>query len=275
MTHGIPKKNGLLKRGLTSFVAMLLVYCAACGTPLNFTLTLRSPEIASHQGYTTDGMYHYTSGNAALYKHNDDEQWSVAAENRDPFAGLSGHPNHLGDLDYFDGKLYVPVELNRLSCNFAGQQIAVYDADDLSLVTSVDVSAQGAEISGVAVVPDQNALYVESFCDGSKLWKYNLSTLVFQGTLSLSRRISRLQGITWDGSKFYASSSADNLVYIIQPEGTVLGPVLTRVGCEAEGVKWYGTTLRWLVTEPGAEENCISKVNSYVYFYHPLAPLDR
>lgn len=251
---------------------LLMLFSVACTMSSFFAKTYRSPEIASHQGYTTDGTYNYMTNDGALYKCKNDAQWSIVAENKRPFMGLFGKPDHLGDLDYQDGKLYVPAERFSVPCHFKDQQIAVYNADDLSLLNAVDVSAQGAEISGVAVVPGQNLLYVASYCDGSKLWKYKLPTITFTGTLNLEKNIPDLQGITWDGNRFLASSSEGNRIYIVGVQGTVQGPVLASEGCEAEGLKWHNNSLRWLVSQPGPPGNCLRDVDHYVYFYLPLLP---
>ncbi|MCI0722610.1 MAG: hypothetical protein L0338_27105 [Acidobacteria bacterium] len=267
-------RDGRLPLFLVAPGATLLAFslgaCVLLSSGENFILIFTSPETASRQGYTTDGTYHYTSDNTVIYKRMDDEQWSIVAENRTPFAGLSGRPNHLGDLDYHDDKLYVPAEEFLPPCGFKNQQIAVYDAGNLSLLASVDVSAQGMEISGVAVVPEQNLLHVASFCDGSKLWRYDLSSLNFEGTLNLSRRIPHLQGLTWDGRRFYASSSDNGSIYAIEPDGRVRGPVLVRDGCEAEGLKWHNGTLRWSVNQSRPGSSCQSGVENFVHFYRPL-----
>jgi hypothetical protein len=257
-----------------SLLTAVFLFCAACGAgaPHFFTLIATSPETASRQGYTTDGAYHYTSDTAAIYKRNDDEQWTVAAENRYPFSGLSGRPNHLGDLDYHDGKLYVAVERFERACKFENQQIAVYDASDLSLLHSADTSAQGSDVSGVAAVPERNLLYLSSFCDGSKLWKHDLSTLAFVGTLSLDKNIPALQGITWDGERFYASSSDGNRVYVIYPDGRVRGPVIAGEGCEAEGLKWHDGMLRWSMNYRKPGRDCRDTNDNYVHTYEPLRP---
>lgn len=264
---------GSSRRRRVFSAAALMFVSVACSALLpsteEFTLVFTSPETASRQGYTTDGIHHFTSDTAALYKRNNDEHWSIAAQNRQPFVGLFGRPNHLGDLDYHEGKLFVPVEQFLHPCSFEDQQLAVYDAGSLSLITSVDVSAQGAEVSGVVVVPEENMLYVNSFCEGSRLWKYEMPSLSFVGTLALSRPIPNLQGLAWDGSRFFASSSADNRVYVIESNGRVRGPVIAREGCEAEGLKWYDGTLRWSFNQTGQGGLCQGVLSNFVYFYRP------
>jgi hypothetical protein len=268
-------KVRFLLHPFASSAVVFLLFSVACNSALllreEFTLVFTSPETASRQGYTTDGIYHYTSDTATLYKRSDDQQWSVAAQNTQPFAGLFGRPNHLGDLDYHDGRLYVPVERFFFNCTAEDQQIAVYDAGSLLLLTSVEVSWQGAGLSGVAVVPGENLLYATLFCDGRKLLMYDLSSLSFAGSLNLSRAIPNLQGITWDETRFYVSSSADNRVYVIERDGSVRGPVLGRDGCEAEGLKWSDGTLRWSFNQARPGGNCAGSMDNFVYFYRPVS----
>src|SRR6185312_260678 len=68
-----------------------------------FTETFVSP-FGEHEGYATDGTFHYLDGAADITKRNNDSTWSVVTTNASPFTGLTGTGfNHLGDMDYYNG----------------------------------------------------------------------------------------------------------------------------------------------------------------------------
>jgi hypothetical protein len=71
-------------------------------------------------------------------------------------------------------------------------------------------------------------VYVSSYCDGSKLWKYALSDLSYIGTTSLSQNISNINGVTYKSGYFYISDSA--VVWKVSSGGVVNpNPVWTRI----------------------------------------------
>jgi len=223
--------------------------------PLTLSVAASSPQVGVYQGWATDGTYIYSIDTASFNKLNNDETWSIVTSNTSPFAGLTPGITHLGDGEYYNGNLYIPAEnwAYAGNCTYRYQTIAVYDttASGLPLVTSNDISADGHEVSGIAVVPSQNALYISSFCDGSKLWIYDLSTLTLTGTLPLSENIESIQGISYNAptNSFFMTADAFNPagqqyggeVYQVSLTGTVTPVFVVPGPGELEGLDFTQT----------------------------------
>ena len=124
-----------------------------------------------------------------------------------------------------NGLLYIPIEVYP-NTPFDDQHIGVYNAATLNFVTSYNISAQGHEAASFAYNPADGYLYVASFEDGTKLWKYTL-TGTYIGSIDLSTTIANIQGITfWNG---YLWVNARVLVHThkFQTNGTYIGRVFT------------------------------------------------
>ena len=209
-----------------------------------------SPDVKSHQGYAYDGTNHYTFDNQTIYKWRDDENWTLLDSNKTALAGLTGI-NHLGDGDYFQGKIYIVAETWSSCTNFAFQSILVFDAGTLHRLEAHNVGAQGHEVSGLAVSPHEGIdgiIYVTSYCDGSKLFKYDLVTFDYLGTLPLTQTLNGLQGVAWHDGRFYVPEDGGAL-YSFGVDGRV--SLIYRdlhVGSH-EGLKYFGNGIWWLIDE--------------------------
>jgi Putative Ig domain len=220
-----------------------------------------SPPTSSLQGWATDGTYNYTFDTQVIYKRNNDANWSIVTSNSSPFAGLTPGIDHLGDGEYYDGKVYLPAESYGFAgtCTFRFQTLAVYSATDkdLPLIHSRNISADGHEVSGVAVVPEQNALYVSSFCDGSKLWIYDSNSLTLTGTLSLSQNIPYIQGVSYNPATNSLFITADNSspfeqggeIYRVSLTGTVTPVYAIALPSEVEGLDFTQNSLGYMIDE--------------------------
>lgn len=156
-----------------------------------------SPNFATdlQQGYAFDGTNHYLIGTSKISKR--DGSWGVLVENNSALTGISG-VNHLGDGVYLGGSLYIPVESYPA---VTGMKIAKYDSTTLSLITTYDISAQGHECSSITT--DGTILYISSYDDGTKIWKYSL-TGTFLGVINISNPFTNnIQGISYYSGDFY------------------------------------------------------------------------
>ena len=103
-------------KGLFASLAMLCALCvalpAAQAKPLpgaKYTYTLKSVmPVAGRQGVACDGKFIYVSCSKALYKY--DMNGKLVAENKKPFEGYSIPSNHIGDIDVYNGEIYVGAE---------------------------------------------------------------------------------------------------------------------------------------------------------------------
>lgn len=175
------------------------------GNAKMFNLTAVSGNVESHQGVTFDGTFYYTTDTNAIRKWSS--SWVLIIENETPLAesGISG-VDHIGDLEYYNGYLYTVIE-KYPSGPYVNQHIARFDPTTLAFVDSVNISAQAHEVSGICHYPELGVFVVTDYTDGTKLHKYNHTTLAYEGYISLSTTIANLQGITYWNKKFYLSSN--------------------------------------------------------------------
>jgi hypothetical protein len=224
-----------------------------------------SPNTAAAQGVAINGNQSaYVSSNNWLAAYN--ANWTLQWKNTNELAGLPSAVTHIGDIDYYNGKLIAPVE-NYTGCNaFAPVLLAVYDAATGSLVTWSDITANGHEASSVTVIAEKNQLVVSDFCSQvsgrNKLWIYDLnavlnnpagSVLSAIGSIQLTPPLSVIQGISWNANvgQYLAtadiSGSAGSLWYIA-PDGTVTGPAYVVPGTgELEGADFSTGNIYYLL----------------------------
>lgn len=179
------------------------------------------------EGVAYDGTYIYGMAPTAFYKYNS--SLTLVDSNTSPFAGITPTPDHMGDGETYSGKLYEPLEVYS-SCGggFSNQALAVYDTTTagMPLITYNNISADAHEVSAVAVDGADSKLYVSSFCDGSKLWIYDMTTLTLESTLTLSNSIASIQGLSYDPANglLYAFDNG-LIVYSINPASGIVTPV--------------------------------------------------
>lgn len=141
------------------------------------------------QGYSYDGTNSYFFGTSRIAKYNS--SFAIMSENTNSLSGITG-VDHMGDGVYLNGFLYAPIESYPA---VTGMKIAKFNASDLSLVTTYDISAQGHECSSIAT--DGKILYISSYVDGSKIWKYSI-TGDYLGSITLDEPFTNnIQGISY------------------------------------------------------------------------------
>lgn len=192
----------------------LAVLAAACGSaaqtgretdkPTEYRLA-RVIEVEGRQGVATDGEYYYVSGSTALYKY--DKQGRLVAENTAPFEGLALEANHIGDIDVHGGEIYAGIEWfeDGVGRNI---QAAVYDAATLQWVRSIDwqpASGQ-VEVCGLAVDAARGKLYMADWVDGRYIYRYDLSTGVYEDKIQLRPVPALQQGICIAGDEIFISA---------------------------------------------------------------------
>lgn len=213
----------------------------------------QSSDINVHQGYTTDGTFHYLIHTNRIDKRN--AAWGIVAQNLAPFAGLVGY-DHIGDGDYYNGKLYITGEHWASCLDFSNQSIFVFDASDLSRLSVNDISAQAHEAAGCVVVPEHGTngiIYVVSYCDGTKIWKYKLTDFSYLGAIDLDLELTSLQGITYRDGYFYVSENASDL-YAIDINGHCILVIEEPTIGAHEGLDFSQDELRWLIDEGAVEK---------------------
>lgn len=180
----------------------------------------------AHQGCAYDGSYYYFIDTNYIYKRSTIDGSNIAT-NSNPAPSANANCNHLGASEVYGDYLYVPVE-RWVSCyDFTYQYIARYNKSDLTFYDAYSVSAQGHEVSALTIDPTAGTngiIYVVSFCDGSKIWKYDLSDFSYLGSITISTTITAIQGICLDPESdgFIISKEGAPLVRV-KLDGTYLG----------------------------------------------------
>ncbi|MGZ4816645.1 MAG: YncE family protein [Terriglobales bacterium] len=198
----------------------------------------------AHQGYATDGKVHFLFGSKQVEKRANDGTWSVLAANSKVFVGTGGF-DHLGDGDYYDGKLYVVAEYYKSCSEFSNPAIFVFDADTLKRL-SVHKLAENQEVSGVAVDPGSQELWVSSFCDSSQVWVYDLTTMLLKRTVPLQPSLLHIQGIALGPDAFYLSKQ-EGSIWRMSRTGQTEGVYSTNIPGSHEGLDYSQPHLAWLI----------------------------
>jgi hypothetical protein len=250
---GSPDTASVPYRALILFISLTLIGCGAVShTPQTlFTDTSQSPDTGCHQGYATDGVSHFLFDTHRILKRADDTTWHISGVNDTPFAGLTGF-DHIGDGDYFEGKLYAPVE-QYLSCTSdSNPAIFVFDTATLVRERVIDLPV-AAEVSGVAVRPETRELFVSSYCDGTRLWIYDVDTFVLKGSIVLRPALHDVQGLAYRDGFFFVAQN-DGLLMRVSPDGQTQQVFKTDSPGAHEGLDYSQTELRWLIDEGLGEQ---------------------
>ena len=233
-----------------------------------FSYAGHSPEVGFEQGMATDGTNNYLFATGFLRKM--DASWkNTLAGNGSPFSGLTRY-NHLGAGTYYNGKLYVSAETYD-GCGFeTNQSIFVFNPADLSRASVIVVSNYTSEISAVTVAPDlgtNGIVFISNFCDGSRLYAFDLSNLTYLSSLALDTNIPEIQGLAYHSGLIYAvaDSGPNGAVYDIDPHtGHVqyLALIVFPYCLEVEGCD-YSTSNFWIMA---------TGTSNYVYYFSPWQP---
>lgn len=201
------------------------------GDPFDsYSITSVSPHTTAHQGVATDGTNFYTFDTDAIAKW--DATWTKTNEllNANQSIGVNT-TNHLSDGEYYNGKLYSPVENYVHPCvSSSDNYLAIWNASDLSFDSKIDLSGLGFSSAGLTIDPDagdNGIIYNISYCDGTKIWKLDLSTGAYLGAIDLSQTIPNSQGITMKNGFFYIVDDLNDIVWKVDQDGTVLHSVFS------------------------------------------------
>ena len=162
-------------------------------------------EVKGRQGVCTDGEFYYVSGSKALYKY--DKKGNLLQTNETPFEGYSIPSNHIGDIDVFDGEIFVSAE-NFMDGVGKDIQIAIHDAKTLKLKRTFrfEPSSGQEEVSGSTVDPDKRSVWMCSWVgeeSGRYLYEYSLDTGKFLRKVHLQPVPQWVQGVFyWKGNLY-------------------------------------------------------------------------
>lgn len=169
---------------------------------------VNTAEVQGRQGITTDGEYYYVSASKALFKY--DRDWKLVASNKTPFEGYAIPANHIGDIDVYNGELYVGVE-NFMDGVGKDIQIAVHDANTLKLKRTFkfEPASGQEEVSGITVNPDKRTVWMCSWVgeeSGRYLYEYSLDTGAYLRKVHLQPAPQWVQGIYYYKGSIYMTA---------------------------------------------------------------------
>lgn len=160
--------------------------------------------VAGRQGVACDGKFIYISGSKALYKY--DMSGKLIMQNDKPFEGYPIASNHIGDIDVYNGELYISAE-NFMDGVGKDIQIAVHDTENLKLKRSFAFEPKSGqeEVSGITVDPLKKTVWMCSWVGGESgnyLYEYDL-TGKYLRKVHLQPVPQYVQGVYWvDGDLF-------------------------------------------------------------------------
>jgi hypothetical protein len=223
------------------------------------TFTGADAEIRS-QGMATDGHDLFFSWQLGLMRTTSDPLALLAIN---PYAipvdlVLDGS-NHIGDIDYYDGRIYAPIEDGD---RYLRPYIGLYDARTL-LYTGVRYALpQSLLVEGVpwvAVDPGRRQIYTAEWNNTKVLNVHSLTDLHVIRTVTLSETAGRIQGAKMLDGLLYAAQDNGNLksILAIDPDTGTVYHVFDRKlppGTEAEGLSFTktaaGTVMHTLEVDP-------------------------
>ncbi len=191
--------------------AMLAVSCYDVKN--NIPLPIKNViEVDGRQGVGCDGDYYYVSGSTALYKYS--MKGNLVLKNEVPFDSLKGSPapNHIGDIDVYDGEIFACCEYfsDGVAQNI---QIVIYDAATLAYKRSMVWNADSGQVEccGIAVDRTHGIVFLADWVNGSHLYCYNKNTGDYVGKVYLKSAPAHQQGIFLraDGRLLISSDDGD------------------------------------------------------------------
>jgi hypothetical protein len=162
-------------------------------------------EVTGRQGIAVDDNHYYVSGSKSLYQYDKTGKLLMSEEN--PFEGYAVPANHIGDIDVFNGELFVSAEWFE---DGVGKdiQIAVHDAETLKFKRTFkfDPESGQEEVSGICVDRDKRTVWMSCWAIGKEsgllkgysdryLYEYSLDDGRFLRKVHLAPSPQWIQGV--------------------------------------------------------------------------------
>jgi hypothetical protein len=248
-------------------------------------------EGSRSQGVTTDGTHWYFSSSNGLeitdMQYNTILKTSPAIPselaNPSPLAGKG--LNHIGDMDYANGKLYIALDSSTPDPGSPHEYQYEYDTPVFALYTAADLTFTGQSAalnpphrehdiaSWVAVDARQGLAYGMAYVNATQIAVYDLPNFTFNKYIPISQPIDQAQGgKVHDGWMYFSCNDAGKSIpraNLTTGEVQVLFNLTVPYAQEVEG-------LSFLETPDGLTLNILNREQpdpngpSNVTFYHYL-----
>ncbi|MDR2819144.1 MAG: hypothetical protein LBB60_01230 [Desulfovibrio sp.] len=164
--------------------------------------------VKGRQGIAVDDKFYYVSGSKAIYKY--DKKGNLIASNENPFEGYAIPSNHIGDIDVFNGELFISAEW---FVDGVGKdiQIAIHDANTLKFKRTFkfEPSSGQEEVSGICVDRDKQTVWMCSWVGGTSglyLYEYSLKTGAYLRKVHLAPVPQWIQGVYYFKGALYVTA---------------------------------------------------------------------
>ena len=150
--------------------------------------------VEGRQGVATDGDYYYVSSSTALYKY--DLKGNLILSNENPFEGMTGPLNHIGDIDVHEGEIFAGCEWT-MDGVIDNIQIVIYDTETLLYKRAIPWNKNTGQVEccGLAVDREHGRVWMSDWVKGDHLYCYDLSTSEYVGKVALNPEPILQQGI--------------------------------------------------------------------------------
>jgi|GEM_PF-4972888 len=193
------------------------------------------------QGTTTDqqGHYFYASQYSLLRADSIDDDASAFHFLPLPDFMTDLGDNHIGDLDYANGKLFLAIEDGS---NYQHPFLGVYDPDTLEIVQSapLPVAQQIDGVPWVAADGQAHRLYSAQYHDTTKINIYDMDDLSPRGQIQIQGTLQSVQGGKVHNGFLYLTANAPEAGYAVYKLNLQTGQLIQVAQMPAELVEVEG-----------------------------------
>ncbi|MEV5569842.1 hypothetical protein AB0L06_07325 [Spirillospora sp. NPDC052269] len=177
------------------------------------------------QGVTTDGSVWYFSWQYGLSKVSLDGKTLASKPTAIPAQLALQGDNHIGGIDFYNGKLYAPIEDGS---KYQHPYIAIYDAATLAYTGTAFSLPQDIQRDGVPWTAIGDGYLLSSEYDATAINAYSLTDGHLVKRIPLSQPIPHVQGAkVYDGHLYASSDGGTKAVYEIALDTGAVTQVLT------------------------------------------------
>jgi len=199
-----------------------------------------------YQGLAEGGGYWYFSDRMALFKVEGFDKPIATLYPAVPDELRSEGYDHIGDVDYFNGYIYAPVE----DVNYEKPIVIVYSAADFSVVKVIGPLPQ-SHMPWIAL-DSEGRMYSSEFSDVNEIKVYDPEGNLVE-TIKLNVSLQRVQGGCIYGDKYLILTTDDggDWIYAVNLEtGVVTKICAVKTPYEGEGVECGEGVIYFLVGTP-------------------------
>ena len=165
-------------------------------------------EVDGRQGVAVDENAIYISGSKTLSKYT--KQGSQVLRLATPLEDYPVPANHIGDIDVYNGELYLGVEWF-IDGQGKDIQITIHDANTLALKRSFPFAPSSGqkEVSGIAVDRDHKTVWMASWVGGDSgrhLYEYDLQTGKYLRKVAMDNPPQWIQGVFYHQGSLYLTA---------------------------------------------------------------------